>query len=123
MTGVPRPVRLLTDDNSPGGARAMTPERRKLVNRIFEAAVERPPSERSAYLDGACAGDPSLRAEVESLIARRSGSEAAESAESPESAESDAPGAAGGGAGRAVAGRRGEVVPGRTTLGSYRILE
>ena len=92
----------------------MTPERRKQINRIFEAAVERPPSERPAYLDGACAGDPSLREEVESLIARRSESEAA---------ESGVPGAAEEGAGRAVAGGRGEVVPGRTTLGSYRILE
>jgi serine/threonine protein kinase/class 3 adenylate cyclase/tetratricopeptide (TPR) repeat protein len=86
----------------------MTPERIKLINRIFEAAVGRAPAERSAYLDGACAGDPGLRAEVESLIARRSAADGAD---------------AGGAAQSSAAAARGEVVPGRTTLGSYRIIE
>jgi serine/threonine protein kinase/predicted ATPase/class 3 adenylate cyclase len=85
----------------------MTPERLKLINRIFEAAFARPPAERSAYLDGACASDPSLRGEVEALIARRE----------------ESGGASGEDAGRFGASARGEVVPGRTTLGSYRIIE
>src|ERR1043165_5661771 len=89
----------------------MTPERLKLINRIFEAAVGRPPAERSAYLDGACAGDPALRREVEALITRRAESGGA------------ATGALGEEAGRVGAQARGEVVPGRTTLGSYRIIE
>ena len=38
------------------------------VDRIFAAALERAPAERAAFLDAACAGDESLRREVESLI-------------------------------------------------------
>ncbi|HLL75592.1 MAG TPA: hypothetical protein VK421_10045, partial [Pyrinomonadaceae bacterium] len=38
------------------------------VDRIFAAALERAPDERAAFLDAACAGDESLRREVESLI-------------------------------------------------------
>ena len=39
------------------------------VKEIFQAAVELPEAEREAYLAGACGGDPSLRTEIESLIA------------------------------------------------------
>jgi serine/threonine protein kinase/tetratricopeptide (TPR) repeat protein len=39
------------------------------VKEIFGAALEREPAARSAWLDEACAGDPALRAEVESLLA------------------------------------------------------
>jgi eukaryotic-like serine/threonine-protein kinase len=39
------------------------------VKKIFQAAIELSPAERSAYLIEACAGDHLLRAEVESLIA------------------------------------------------------
>jgi serine/threonine protein kinase/tetratricopeptide (TPR) repeat protein len=35
---------------------------------IFAAALKKPPAERAAYLDEACAGDPALRAEVEALL-------------------------------------------------------
>ena len=42
------------------------------VDRIFAAALERPPEERNAFLDQACAGDDRLRREVESLIANDS---------------------------------------------------
>ena len=36
---------------------------------IFLAALEREdPAERAAYLDAACAGDPALRRQVESLL-------------------------------------------------------
>jgi len=38
------------------------------IDRIFQSAVERSPDERPAFLDAACAGDPSLRSEVEALI-------------------------------------------------------
>jgi serine/threonine protein kinase/tetratricopeptide (TPR) repeat protein len=44
------------------------PERWRVVKRVLAAALERAPSERSAYLDQVCT-DPSLRQEVESLIA------------------------------------------------------
>lgn len=44
------------------------PERRRIVNQLLSAALEREPSERSAYLDQVCT-EPSVRQEVESLIA------------------------------------------------------
>src|SRR2546421_11696100 len=55
----------------PGGAGTMTPERRKRINRLFEAALERDPAERSAFLAEACPDDEELRAAVESLLASR----------------------------------------------------
>jgi serine/threonine protein kinase len=54
----------------------MTKERWELIKEIFESAVKVPPSERDAFLERTCAGDPSLRAEVRSLL---SGLEHAES--------------------------------------------
>ena len=36
---------------------------------LFLAALERPPDERAAFLQEACAGDEELRREVESLLA------------------------------------------------------
>ncbi len=39
------------------------------VRELFERATELPREERGAFLAGACAGDASLRAEVESLLA------------------------------------------------------
>src|SRR5215471_12689235 len=47
----------------------MTPERWQKVKQIFQAAIEREPAQRSAYLSAVCAGEDSLRQEVESLIA------------------------------------------------------
>src|ERR687886_2492542 len=48
----------------------MTPERWQRIEDLFQAARTRPtPAERAAFLDGACAGDAELRAEVESLLA------------------------------------------------------
>ena len=51
----------------------MTPERWAAVERLYHAAREWPAAERAAFLDGACAGDAALRAEVESLLAQPSG--------------------------------------------------
>jgi serine/threonine protein kinase/Tol biopolymer transport system component len=47
----------------------VTPERWRQVTAIFHAALRREPELRSAYLDETCAGDSSLRSEVESLLA------------------------------------------------------
>jgi serine/threonine-protein kinase len=44
-------------------------ERWRQVKEIFQTAVELPAAGREVYLSGACADDPSLRDEVESLIA------------------------------------------------------
>ncbi len=46
----------------------MTPERWLQLKQIFQSALERNPAERSAFLSQACADDPALRNEVESLI-------------------------------------------------------
>jgi predicted ATPase/serine/threonine protein kinase len=47
----------------------MTPERYEKVGQLFHAALELPRENRAAFLSGACAGDPELRREVESLVA------------------------------------------------------
>ncbi|MEP6707398.1 MAG: alpha/beta fold hydrolase [Pyrinomonadaceae bacterium] len=47
----------------------MTPEHWQRIKVLLESALERKPDERSAFLNQACAGDSSLRNEVESLIA------------------------------------------------------
>ncbi|MCM3900973.1 MAG: protein kinase [Pyrinomonadaceae bacterium] len=47
----------------------MTPERWQQARKIFKSALEREASERAAFFDEACAGDETLRLEVESLLA------------------------------------------------------
>jgi serine/threonine-protein kinase len=47
----------------------MTPERWRQIEHILQAALEREPAERAAFLERECAGDTGLRAEVESLLA------------------------------------------------------
>src|SRR5579859_6508715 len=54
--------------NEQQGRAHMTPERWQELKTVLAAALERNPQERSAYLDHVCA-EPSLRREVESLIA------------------------------------------------------
>ena len=46
----------------------MTPEEWQHVKQILDGALEIAPGERVAFLDQACAGDATLRAEVESLL-------------------------------------------------------
>ncbi len=47
----------------------MEADRFHRVEELYHAALERPPDERSAFLDEACANDANLRTEVESLLA------------------------------------------------------
>lgn len=47
----------------------MTPERWQNAKEIFQAALDRAPEERTAFLEEACGGDDSLLNEVRSLIA------------------------------------------------------
>jgi eukaryotic-like serine/threonine-protein kinase len=47
----------------------MTPERWQQIRDVLEKALELAPEERSAYLNQACSSDPSLRQEVETLLA------------------------------------------------------
>jgi hypothetical protein len=46
----------------------MNPERFARIEETLEGALARTGPERDAYLDRACANDPELRAEVESLL-------------------------------------------------------
>jgi serine/threonine protein kinase len=46
----------------------MTPERWRRVREVFDEAVECSTAERPSFLDRATAGDPDLRAEVDSLL-------------------------------------------------------
>ena len=48
----------------------MKRERWQQLERVCQAALDRPLSERAAYLEAACAGDPALRWEAEALLAR-----------------------------------------------------
>jgi eukaryotic-like serine/threonine-protein kinase len=47
----------------------MKPERWRQVDQIFQAALERAPKERSAFINKTCGADDSLRREVEKLLA------------------------------------------------------
>jgi predicted ATPase/class 3 adenylate cyclase len=47
----------------------MNPERWQRIKELFHAASGLEPGRRAAFLDAECAGDPELRAEVESLVA------------------------------------------------------
>ena len=38
------------------------------AKQLFDQALERPPKERAAFLDGACGADAELRAQFESTI-------------------------------------------------------
>ena len=50
----------------------MSDERWTIADRLFDAALEREPHERAAFLDEACADDEALRREIESLLAHAS---------------------------------------------------
>jgi len=47
---------------------ALTPERWKKVEEVFESVLEKPPAERAAFLDSVCRDDLSLRNQVETLL-------------------------------------------------------
>jgi hypothetical protein len=49
----------------------VTPERLRQIEELFHAARERTPAARGPFLADACAGDPALRREVESLLAQQ----------------------------------------------------
>ena len=46
----------------------ITPEQWSRIESLLHAALDRPPDERSAFLDGACGGDAKLRSDVASLL-------------------------------------------------------
>src|SRR5438445_13443952 len=80
----------------------MDPDWWQRLNELFLAAIEQDPARRAAFLDEACAGNPALRAEVESLVV--SHEQAGRFLEAP-AYEAEAEGA-GGGARAPPGGRR-----------------
>ena len=48
----------------------MTPERWEQISRVYNAAMARAASDRSAFVAKACVGDAALRREVELLLAQ-----------------------------------------------------
>jgi serine/threonine protein kinase len=48
----------------------MTPSLWRDIERVYNAALERPSAEREAFVAAACAGNKQLRAQVESLLAQ-----------------------------------------------------
>ena len=65
----------------------MTPDRWNAITAIFHAAIARDTDDRGAFLAEACDGDPTLRAEVEAMLAahrlRPPGSEAVSATAAP----------------------------------------
>ena len=53
----------------------MRSERRQQVEQLYHGALDRDASQRASFLDGACAGDESLRQEVESMLAQEQSAE------------------------------------------------
>ena len=47
----------------------MTPQRWQEITAIFHDALERDVAERDAFLEAACRHDPSLRSDVDSMLA------------------------------------------------------
>src|SRR5215472_15900447 len=86
----------------------MQPERWRQVDEILGAALEREATQRSAFLDEACAGDAALRYEVESLLA------AAQATSDLEKPPADL-------AARLVAANAYRLAPGRN-IGRYAVL-
>jgi serine/threonine protein kinase len=54
----------------------MDPNRWRQIEDLYHLALEKPAQERAAFLDRACAADPSLRQELESLLAIADGADA-----------------------------------------------
>ena len=77
----------------------MTSAQQQLIRALYQAALERPPGERAAFVAARTAGDPELRESVERLLSQSEPTGAGTAAD-----DADAP----------------ELAPG-TTLGHYRI--
>src|SRR5262245_65919099 len=57
-------------DQRGSGAKSVTVDASwNRIKEVFQAAIERPPDDRDAFLDEHCGGDRTLRREVESLLA------------------------------------------------------
>jgi hypothetical protein len=87
----------------------MAPTRWQQIRQVYECTLKRNENERAAFVEHACAGDPELRREVESLLAYHD----------PDDAFIETPALEV--AARALVGKPAEPLIGRQ-LGSYTIL-
>ncbi|HEX8291247.1 MAG TPA: serine/threonine-protein kinase, partial [Pyrinomonadaceae bacterium] len=116
----------------------MTPERLQQIRLIYERAMQLAQGRRDAYLAEVCSGDEGLRREVDALVRAAGRPEAPEAPAAPAKTRPRKVGAAKSSTAKsstAKSSARGrtrpkgveqtplEVVPGRTTLGAYRVLE
>jgi hypothetical protein len=62
-------ITVFITHHSPLTTASMTPERYEQIGRLYQAALEREPSEHAAFLAEACGTDEALRREVASLLA------------------------------------------------------
>ncbi len=92
----------------------MTPDRWQRIERLYHATLQRPESERSAYLHKTCQEDEDLRKEVEELLRQES---------APGFLENPALAAAAKDFGSATARRLSEVPMIGKTIAHYRIVE
>ena len=90
----------------------MTPERWKKIDQLFHAALQREGGQRAAFIAESCAGDKTLRSEIEGLIASHKQAESESFIETPASDVA---------AELLAEGRPGLVVG--QTVGSYKIVE
>src|SRR5215469_11706421 len=90
----------------------MTPERWKLVEKLFNAALEREKGQRGAFLLQACQGDEDVRREVESLLAQEKPADGFLESSGVEAAVKEMAKGSGNGAGELI-GKQ---------LGSYKII-
>src|SRR5688572_12286958 len=64
----PGPCVAVLSAHSGRGTRGMTSDRWRRIEQIYEAALQRAPSERSVFLESACGGDEMLQRDVERLV-------------------------------------------------------
>src|SRR5688500_749657 len=54
----------------------LSPERWRIVERLFHEALARPPADRTGFVESGCGGDLGVKSEVESLLAAESSASA-----------------------------------------------
>ena len=68
----------------------MTSAQQQLIRALYQAALERPPAERAAFVAARTAGDPELRESVEKLLSQHGVTDVGTAASAAEAPELDA---------------------------------
>ena len=67
---------MTTPDRPAGASPPMSPDRWRAVDAILQAALDREPARRDAFVADACGSDEALRREVDSLLAAHDAADA-----------------------------------------------